>query len=306
MNRKAGCLLTVLMVILLAAMPAAQAESGVTVGTLVTAAAPYDFTAIVPDGFQDIGGSQAFTYGYRSDSMLVAFTPSSETDFAAFSANRMGSAYLSETEVTVNGFDALQYDMAADTGLMAVYAVKTGAAASIMEIAFYPKSMSETAANQAIVDEVLASVRSRTQTYHEDSTAGGDTFLFHHSDTGLTVQLPGSFVKRANPLYNDTIVEYQNDYVSMLIFGYQASLAEYAAKYDMNADEFDITDTLVGGVPVHIFKPKSTAVSTDLAYVVAEGHSGTLLEMIFGANDASEGTENWAYIDQIVQSIKTP
>lgn len=303
MKRKAAWYVSILMVVLLLISPAAQAETGLTVGTLVTAAAPYDFTAIMPDGFQEYGGAKAFSYGYWSNSMLVGFTPTAETDFDAFGQNRMGGTYLSVTETTVNGMDARLYTMAADTGLMAVYAIQTGASASIMEIAFYPKDMAAAATNQAIANEVLASVRSRAQAYAADHAGQGEAFLFHHSDTGLSARLPGSFVKRAYPLYNDTIAEYQNDYVSVLIFGYQASLAQYRSQYNMNADEFDITDRQIGSVPVHIFKPKSAAVSTDLAYVVAEGQNGTLLELIFGATDASETAANWDYINQIVESI---
>lgn len=303
MKRKAVGVLCFWVALLLAVSAFAQGSPSLTVGTLVTAAAPYDITAIVPDGMESIGSTDVFSYGYRNNSMLLGFTPAEESDFDTFRENRMSGAYLTETELTVNGLDAREYAMPADSGILAVYAVKASASASIMEIAFCPRYMDDTAANQAFVDEVLGSVRSRSQTYAADSAGSGTSILFSHSSAGLCTRLPGSFIKCANPIHQDSIAEYQNDYLLVIVFGYQSSLAQYITEYDMNKNEFDITDKTVNGVSVHVFVPKSAQVSTDLAYIVAEGQNGTLLEFIVGATDASEETENWMYINQIIDNI---
>lgn len=303
MKRKVSVCLAVLITALLLVATTAQGATAFTKGTVMTAAAPFDFTAVIPEEMESFGGAQAFAYGYRSDSMLVGLTPSAERSFDAFRENRMGEAFMAEIELTINGFAARKYTMPPESGVMAVYAIKTSDDANITEIAFYPKDMAAAAANEASADKILNSVRSRSQTFATESAGNNWSIMFNHNDTGLSTVLPTSFVKAAHPQYEDTIVEYRNDYVLLLLFGYEATMDQYIEEYDMNSEEFHVSDTVVNGVKVHIFEPKSEQVSTDIAYVVAEGRDGSLLEFIFGATDLSEVEENWMYINQIIANI---
>ncbi len=59
----------------------------------------------------------------------------------------------------------------------------------------------------------------------------------------------------------------------------------------------------MNGVNVHIYEPKNTEVSSDTAYVVAEGKDGALLEMVFGAHDPRDEKIVWEYINRIVMNI---
>ena len=173
---------------------------------------------------------------------------------------------------------------------------------NILELGFYPADSSATEENEALIQQILSTVRSRSMTYAADQQDSW-SIMFSHADTALKVLLPNSVVKVANPVSSDTIVEYQNDFINLLFFAYSATVSEYIEQYDMNADEFDVTDCTVNGVSVHIFRPKSADISTDYAYIGAEGKDGTLLEIVMGTTDSAEEEENAFYCEQIIASI---
>ena len=282
---------------------AALGAATVLRGTLVTTPANFDFSAVIPADMDDAGNGANFTYAYADEHMLIGLTPSGETDFDAFREARMGDSFTRETEITVNGFTAREYEMPPETGVTAVYAIQMAAGANLFEIAFAPKDASATADIQATIAAFLDTVRSRRQTYETERTGEHWSVQFSDNDTGLSTILPTSFVKASHPKYDDTVVEYQNDYVVMLVFSYVSTVEQYVAEFDMNHEDFTRTDAVIHGVKVHTFEPKSEQISTDLAYVVAEGKDGSLLEFVFGPMDPSEETENWMYVNQIIANI---
>lgn len=277
---------------------------GVQVGTVLTAPAPYDLTVVLPEDMTSIGSTDSFLYGYMSADMLVGLTPVDYTDFDQLYAERIGEGFAEETELTINGMEARLYTPPADYGIAAIYEVRAGEENSILELAFYPRDLSATAENQADIDQIIGTLRSRTVTLAEDFDQNW-TIAFSHSDTGVAILLPESMVKLSHPQYDNSVTEYQNDYISMLVFAYEGTVDQYVEEYQMNAEDFHIVDMTVNGTAVHVFQPKSASVSTDCAYVVAEGKDGTLLEIVFGANDPTEEDENWKYINQIIMNIAT-
>ncbi len=276
--------------------------AGVQVGTVMTASDPYDLTVVLPEDMVNIGSTESFLYGYMGESMLVGLTPLNYTDFDQLYEERIGEGFATETELTINGMEARLYTPLEDYGIAAIYEIRAGEENSIFELAFYPENMSAQAANQASIDQVLNGLRSRSATMAQDF-AQDWKLVFSHSDTGLAVLLPGSMVKRAQPMYDNSVVEYQNDYISMLVFAYEGTVEQYMEQYQMSAEYYHIIDMTVNSVAVHVFQPKSADVSTDCAYVVAEGRNGTLMEIVFGGNDPSEEDENWEYVNQIIMNI---
>lgn len=271
-------------------------------GTVMTSPNPYDITVILPGSMNPTGATGSFAYGYFDDSMLVGLTPMNYTDFDKLYADRFVEGFAEEKKLTINGMKARLYTPPSDYGIAAIYEVQSKAGSAILELAFYPRDMAAAKKNQACIEQVIGSLRARTDTMAEDFSAKW-TSAFSHNSVGLAARLPGSMVKRAQRLSEDSVVEYQNDYITMLVFAYEGTLAEYVDEYNMNQNDFYRDDVTVNGVAVHVFEPKSADVSTDSAYVVAEGRNGTLLEIIFGANVLTEVDESWKYINRIVNSI---
>lgn len=303
MKRKTTICIVLALVLAICIQSSALSAFTISTGTVVTSPS-LDLTIVLPEGMKDVGPSNSYSYGYANDFMLVGLTPLAYSNFEDITENRIGSDFATQVEMTISGFRAREYIPLQDEGIDSIFAIQQNEGANILEIAFYPKDMSATETNQAFIKDVLRGVRSRAQTYESEKDGDGWSILFNHEDTGLQCILPGSMVKCSPVRYSDAVTEYQNDYVTLIIFAYEATLNEYIETYDMNSNDFSITDATENGVDVHVFEPKSSAVSTDCAYVAIEGKNGTLLEIIFGASDSSEETENWMYINQIIANIE--
>ena len=301
MKRRFCYRFTVVLVACVCMLGSAQAAFSVSSGTLFTVPL-IDLTLVLSEDMSPADGGDICQYGYVGKDMFIGLSLLPYTDFDKLRDERIGG-FAKESQLKIKGFDARQYTPVEAGEIDAIYEIQASANSNILEITFVPSDTKEKDTNQAIIEQVLRSLHSRSQTYEADADAAGWQILFNHSDVGLQCILPSSMVKRANPASEDSVVEYQNDYVILLIFAYQATVDEYVASYDMNTNDFYRPDIVVNGVNVHVFEPKSSDISTDSAYVVAEGKNGVLLEMVFGTEDASEEEQNWRYINQIIANI---
>ncbi len=301
MKKIVAVLLAMLMLAsLLPAYALPQSASGQVVHSVES-----DLAFVLPDGFVNRGPGQGFNVGYVNESMLIGVAPLPFTDLDTYHQERLPREMVDGESMTVNDVDVQWFTFKGNSGMCALLVLQAAPDKNLMELSFYPADMTAEEENRALVESILSTVRITSQTYADDQNRG--QFIgVSHDNMNLKVLLPTSMVRVSPDQYiGDEISVYGNEFIRVHFYGYEATVQEYLDYYQMDVENYYVTDVTRNGARSVIYEPKPELNDQALCYCVVEGKDGGLLEIVFTAVEPYNEEACWFYINSILATVST-